>query len=100
MKKNLHLTNITKTLHDHIPAVLWVLLGLVLALEAYVLQNSASILLSAQSPFSKQTESKVVRINFKAYDQVATMIEQGSTYDSPISDLPDPFSVKVVEGAK
>lgn len=81
---------ITAFLLKKLPLVLWILLGLVIAAEAFVIKGSVDKILNAtdQSEFAG---AQLVRLNFDGYERIEKRLNENLQYLPPEPDTADPF---------
>jgi hypothetical protein len=71
--------------------VFWVLLGLVIIVELFVIQRSVAVIVGVQKNQAPEPLSQSVRVNFSAFNQVLKQVEESRSYQpEPVVDM-DPF---------
>jgi len=74
-------------------AVFWVVLGLVLLLDLFVVQKSVRLAIQVKSAEVPEPISQAVRVNFAGFNQALSQIEDNQGYfPAPVVDQ-SPFGV-------
>lgn len=74
------------------PLFLVMLMCLIVA-EVFVINHSLQTVLRFQAQGQVQVKSKGVKINFTAYDEVITKVDEADTYQPVVRQLRNPFGV-------
>lgn len=76
-----------------LPLVLWLLLGLVILAEAWIIKGSVDQVLTAldQSQFAG---AQLVRVNFESYDRIEKRLNENQQFLPPEPDTADPFGLR------
>lgn len=89
----LDLKSLTGILLKKLPVVLWLLLGLVILAEGWVIKGSVDKILVAtdQSQFAG---AQLVRVNFSEYEKIEKRLNDNLQFLPPEPSTGDPFGLK------
>lgn len=90
MKMNLDLKSFVPLLLKRFSLVLWILLGLVILAEGWVLKSSTDKILTANDQ-SQFAGAQLVRVNFTAYEQIEQRLNSNNQFLPPEPETADPF---------
>lgn len=96
LKLSFDLKSIGQSLLKKFSLVLWVMLGLVILAEAWVIKGSVDKVLTAtdQSQFAN---TQLVRVNFDAYDRIEKRLMDNENFLPPEPETADPFGLRPSE---
>jgi hypothetical protein len=92
LKLSLDLKSFVPLLLKRFSLVLWILLGLIMVAEAWVLKSSVDKVLTAtdQSQFAG---AQLVRVNFTAYEKIEERLNNNNQFLPPEPETQDPFGL-------
>lgn len=87
------LKSLSQNLLKRFSLVLWVILGLVILAEAWVIKGSIDKVLTAtdQSQFAS---AQLVRVNFDAYERIEKQLNFNQQFLPPEPETIDPFGLR------
>ncbi len=85
--------NISQAIIKRFSLVLWLVLGLVILAEAWVIKGSVDKIFAANDD-SAFPNAQLVRVNFTLYDEIEKRMIENQTYLPPEPSTRDPFGIR------
>lgn len=87
------LKSLTRNLLKRFSVVLWVILGLVILAEAWIIKGSVDKVMTA-SDNSQFAGAQLVRVNFEAYERIEKRLNLNQQFLPPEPQTADPFGLR------
>ncbi len=89
---NLDLGFLKKFFKQHISILLWLFLGIVVLLEAFVVKGAVDMVRKVRNT-PPNVQTPIVRVNISQYDNIENLLQENTAFEPSATTNDDPFGL-------